>query len=394
MPSLSEIQSVGLLFTAVAVLLYFSLRQMATRFGDDLYELFKRLVQKKRRSPSPPSQGVVVSASHQTVLSSVTPAVLTATRSTQVPSTQPPAKTLDPAATDIQPTDIQPTAAVAKRDHPPTVTTPQGSYYRLRLLATGDFARLYRADFVPHASDSSVSVVLKLSADIDRNQRLQHEVVTLRLLREAAGAQEKHLPEYLDQFRGAEGRLGTVFAALDGYTLTQLRQHFPAGVEPRHVLWIFRRCLSVLGMAHGKGILHGHLTPDHILVRPSDHNLWLLDWCVAIHRPAETGETFQVIDPVYSPPEAHRGQAPLPASDLYALARCMIFALGGDPVRATLPATVPAPLERMIRALLKDSPVQRPQDAWELYRTLETIRDNLYGPHRFVEFVVDGESAE
>jgi serine/threonine protein kinase len=211
----------------------------------------------------------------------------------------------------------------------------------------------------------------------------------LRLLQENAGAQGKHLPRVLDQFRSAEGRLGTALEALDGYTLAQLRQRFPAGVEPRHVLWIFRRCLSALGLAHGKGILHAHLTPDHVLVRPSDHNLWLLDWGVAIHRPAETGETFRAIDPLYSPPEARRGQPPLPASDLYALARCMIFTLGGDPARETLPPATPAPLERLIRALLKESSVQRPQDAWELYQTLDTIREELYGPHRFIEFVVE-----
>ena len=79
----------------------------------------------------------------------------------------------------------------------------------------------------------------------------------------------------------------------------------------------------------------------------------------------------------------------IPASDLYALGRCMVYGAGGDPTGETLPPRVPEPLARFIRFFLKPSPVQRPQDAWEMYHTLERTRDELFGPHRFVEFRVD-----
>ena len=59
------------------------------------------------------------------------------------------------------------------------------------------------------------------------------------------------------------------------------------------------------------------------------------------------------------------------------------------PQSQILPRTVPERLARFIRFFLKESPVQRPQDAWEMYQALEGIRDEMFGPHRFVEFRVD-----
>jgi len=218
---------------------------------------------------------------------------------------------------------------------------------------------------------------------------VQNEAATLRALAHEAKQYAKHLPQLIEQFRSGDDRLITVLEYCEGYNLTELRQRFPDGVEPRHLVWIFRRCLSLLGYAHSRGILHGNLRPEHILVRPKDHNVWLLDWSYAIHRPAETGQGFRVIDPEYGPPEAQAHKPPLPASDLFSLGRCMVYLLGGDPRTGELPAATPDRLVRMLRFFLRESPLQRPQDAWEMYAELEKLRDELFGPHRFVEFRVE-----
>jgi hypothetical protein len=55
---------------------------------------------------------------------------------------------------------------------------------------------------------------------------------------------------------------------------------------------------------------------------------------------------------------------------------------------STVPEAVPDRLQRFIRYLTRPSPLQRAQDAWEMYRELERVRLAVYGPHRFVEFVV------
>lgn len=372
MDKLPTLEWIGLISSVIVLLLYFALQRIGARIGEDVYAFLKGmalgawrfLFRLRQAQPAPdPVEG----------LPDPRP-LADEGRRTAIPAPEPPS----------QPDPIPPTPS----PKPVMFSTPRGRYRDLRLLAKGEVCRVYRAEMEEIATEQRREVALKIATAQDARLSMQNEVGTLRLLHEGAGTYAKHLPQVLDQFRTAEGLPGTVFDFLDGYTLEQLRARFPQGVEPRHGLWILRRCLSALGYVHSRGLLHGHLTPAHILVRPQDHNIWLLGWSHAIQRPGETGQGFQVRDPIYGPPEAHNGKSPLPASDLWSLARCMIWLLGGDPASETLPAAVPERLERFLRFLLKESPVQRPQDAWELYRALEKIRDELFGPHRFVEFIV------
>lgn len=359
-----NLEWIGLISSVIVLLLYFALQRIGARLGEDVYALLKGMVfglgrflfRRRHVEPAPVSIA------------------------TPTPDPEPPPQPMPiPAPLSAPP---------SPRPKPPLFSTQLGRYGDLRLLAKGEVCRVYRAEMEEIATQQRRAVALKIAIGQDAGLSLQTEVATLRLLHEQAGTYAKHLPQVLDQFRTAEGLPGTVFDFLDGFTLEQLRARFPQGVEPRHGLWILRRGLSALGYAHSRGLLHGHLTPTHILVRPQDHNIWLLGWSRAIQRPSETGQGFQVRDPIYSPPEAHQGKPPLPSSDLWSLARCLILLLGGDPQRETLPAAVPERLERFLRFLLKESPLQRPQDAWELYHALEKIRDELYGPHKFVEFIV------
>ena len=356
-------ENVGLTTALVLVLAVYALQRVGERLGEDFYDVFKgllrRLLGRKPHQPEP---------------AGAEPAALAPTPS--APAVPPPLPAREPPAP----------LADGER---PLIATPAGAYFRPTFLAEGELARLYRAELRRTGSDTLEPVVLKIARDADANTALRNEVTCLKseLLPEAA-QYAKHLPLVIDQFRSAEGNMGVALEALDGLTLEQLRTRFPAGVDPRHVLWIFRRCLSALGYVHSRGVLHGNLTPAHILVRPQDHNIWLLDWTCSVIRPAETGQGFLARTPFYCAPEAHEGQRPIPASDLYSLGKCMVYAFGGDPATDELPAGVPEPLVRFTRFFLKESPIQRPQDAWEMYIALERIRDDLYGPHRFVEFVV------
>jgi serine/threonine protein kinase len=369
MEALETVDGISLIASALAVAAYFALRQMASRMGDDIYSLFKRLggwLFRRRKKAAEPVAEVAAAADGSSAISA-----LAAGSETQDP--------------EVDSAGSRPDAA----DPKPMLSTGRGDYFGFEFLAEGDVARLFRADLVEKAGERRSRVVIKIARGDDAASALRHEVEVLRELHRDAGAHGKHLPRVVDQFCTAEGRPGTVFEALEGLTLTQLRERFADGIEPRHVLWMFRRGLSILGYAHGRGILHGNLRPEHFLVSPDDHNVWLLDWTCAIQRPADTGQGFRAADPLYGAPEAHRRQPPVPASDLYALGQLMVFAFGGDPSCKSLPGRVPEPLERFTRFFLKEGPLQRPQDAWEMYHALEKIRDQIYGPHRFVEFQVD-----
>jgi len=371
MDALSTVDSTSFIVSAIAVIVYFALRQIASRMGDDMYSLFKRLIRWLfGRSNRVNKQAMIATA--EGTESTVT------TTASDVDAAKP-----EPLFSSRS------TRKKAQADAKPILSTNRGDYFTFAFLTTGDMAKLYRADFRERVNRRQRPVVVKIAREAAAASAMQQEATILRELQRDSGAHGKHLPRIIEQFRTAEGNAGTVFETLEGHTLQQLRTRFAEGIEPRHVLWMFRRSLSILGYVHNRGILHGNLRPGHLFIRPRDHNVWLLDWTCAIQRPNETGQGFQAKDPIYAPPEAHRGQAPIPASDLYALGKVMVYAFGGDPVRETIPQTVPEPLVRFTRFFLKESPVQRPQDAWEMYRALEKIRDALYGPHRFVEFVVD-----
>ena len=83
-------------------------------------------------------------------------------------------------------------------------------------------------------------------------------------------------------------------------------------------------------------------------------------------------------------------KAPLPAAVVYSIGRCLLFFLGGDLRSGEMPAQVDDRLQRFVRYLTRPSPLQRAQDAWDMYAELERVRAAIHGPHRFQEFVVQG----
>jgi hypothetical protein len=262
------------------------------------------------------------------------------------------------------------------------VKAESGSYRLTSRVARGDLATVYGGVRIPPAAAGEV--VFKLADDAADNDLLQAEVRTLQRLSAVSSPQSKHLPVVLDQVRTADGRAGTLFERIDGKDLVTLRERLPGGVPQRHLIWIMRRLLSVLGWAHKNGVLHGNVEPAHILVRPADHNVWLVDWSWAIVEPAKTGQSFRCLNEDYGPPEARDRKAPLPSSDLYSLGKAMIYAAGGDPATNALPDTVDLRLQRFLRFFVVESALGRAGDAWDMYKQLDNLREEVFGPHAFL----------
>ena len=254
-------------------------------------------------------------------------------------------------------------------------------------LAVGDVATIFRGRCTA-GPRSGAEVVGKLAIDRADNAFILAETQALRLLQQGDAAQRRQVPELLDVFQGADGQAGVVLNYIEGLDGAALRGRFAHGVPPEHVIWIGRRLLSVLGHAHKLGILHANIEPAHLIVRPADHFVSLIDWCYCVVEPARTRQGFRVYNPDYSAPEVAQKQPPLPAADLYAVGRCLLYLAGGDLGSGDMPEAVPDRLQRFIRYLTRQSPLQRAQDAWEMFRELERVRAAVYGAHRFVEFVV------
>lgn len=262
------------------------------------------------------------------------------------------------------------------------VKTDKATYRATSVVANGDVSTVYGAG----------DVVLKIADAPSDNDLMQHETRVLGLLLAQQDKTTIHLVPPRDQFRTADGRLGTVFQRLDGLDLTALRERFRSrgepGLPPRHLIWVLRRALAALGWAHKNGVLHGNLDPSHILVRGRDHMVWVVDWCWAVVNPAQTGQGFKALNETYSPPEVKDRGRPTPASDIYALGKCAIHLVGGDPATKTLPDNMDAKLARFIKYMCVESQGGRAQDAWELYLQIDRIREQIWGAHEFIPLEV------
>ncbi len=263
------------------------------------------------------------------------------------------------------------------------IRAEERQYHLVDTIARGDLATIYRG-----RDQDDEPVVLKIADDASDNDLIGREARALRLFGDNPGPQCKHLPRFRDQFRTADGKLGSVLSWIDAEDLCSVRETHAEGLGDEPATWIFRRALSALGFAHRLGVVHGNIEPAHLMVDARDHNIFLIDWCYAAVRPAETGDGFVCLNELYSPPEVAERKPPIPASDLYSLAKTMVYLLGGDVEAETLPPRVDERLARLLRYFLRQSPMQRPQDAWEMYDQLDVLRRELFGEHQFRELVL------
>lgn len=294
---------------------------------------------------------------------------------------------VEPPPVDRDPIPVRQGPPVARGDGRFSLTIADRGYALERVLAQGDVATIYYGRCTAGANGGA-EVVAKVAQEVADNSFILAEIQALKLLHNGEGAQRKQLPAVLDVFHDQSGRAGLVLPWLEGYDGAALRERFSGGVPPEHVIWIGRRMLSVIGFAHNLGVLHGNIEPAHIVVRARDHHVALIDWCYAIVEPARTQQGFRVYNPQYSGPEVAEKKPPIPASDLYSIGRVMLHLLGGDLQTGDMPDSVDAKLQRFVRYLTRTSPLQRAQDAWEMFSELGRLRGQIYGPHRFQEFVV------
>ncbi|MBI4861561.1 MAG: hypothetical protein HY815_15060 [Candidatus Riflebacteria bacterium] len=267
------------------------------------------------------------------------------------------------------------------------IRTRRRRYHLRSVLAEGDVATIYGGTCLDAESDDP-GIVAKVATEAGDNDLIQREANALHQLWSSPGIQTKHLPVVLDQFKTTDGRLGNVLRRLHALDGPSIRARRPGGLPADHVVWIFERLLSAVGYAHSRGILHGNVEPSHVLVRTGDHNVFLIDWCWAVVEPARTGDGFHCANDDYHPPEVQQRGPPTPAADLYGVGKCMVYLLGGDPAAQTFPASVDERLQRFIRFFLLPSPRQRAQDAWEMHGQLRQLRQEIFGPPRFVELVI------
>jgi serine/threonine protein kinase len=270
------------------------------------------------------------------------------------------------------------------------------------VLVKEDIADLFAAETI---GGSTLSSVVKLARKPGDSDLMDTEAKALKRLLEPDGNDQLHpfFPELLDHFvyigKGGVRRRGNVIERLAGwYNLREVRQAYPSGLDPLDMVWIWRKTLWALGYAHQRGLIHGAVWPDHIMIHPKMHGLKLIDWCysTSLGDDGFAPNAIKAIVPKYRdwyPAEVVNLQNPTAATDIFMAVRSMIYLLGGDASSGNIGHGVPKGIRAFLRGSSQYSQRFRPQSAWELLVEFDELLEQLgdpYYPRRFREFQMPG----
>ncbi len=274
----------------------------------------------------------------------------------------------------------EPTLEVSSRRH---------HYLSGKPPIVGDLCDVFTA-----RADGKRKVIVKVARHPKNNDLLSAEVTTLRAIHAHLDGTplRAHFPVLIETFRlkdevGALRQTNVLRHEADSFSLADVRKRYPEGLHPADAAWMFNRMVAALGNAHEAGWVHGAVVPEHVLIRPKDHNGILIDWCYSVR----SGQQIKAISPArrpFYPPEVLQKLAATSATDIFMAAQCMIFILGGDVTTDSLPSTVPKPITALLRACLIPAPKRRYQNAWHIFDDFKEILERLYGEPTFRPFTM------
>lgn len=268
---------------------------------------------------------------------------------------------------------------------PITIRSPKHTYTMHTAMTVGDVCDV----FVARRHKDDLPVVLKIARDPANNDLVHNEFKALSRLWSAPKDDLKifgpYLPKIFETFKLQDNRQINVLDLKEGfYTLDEVCQAYPHGVEAETMSWIFNRTLEILAWAHQRGVIHGAVLPPHVMIHPVTHGAVLLDWSYAV---IDSGP-IRAISPdhrAHYPPEVFSKTPATAAADIFMVAGCMARLMGADPGQP-IPDTVPRRMAGVLRACQIPNPQSRHNDALELYESLQEAQRIAFGPPRYHPF--------
>jgi hypothetical protein len=262
------------------------------------------------------------------------------------------------------------------------------------LLSRGELSDVFVATRARRMTERAVVKLLRDSADADLFAR-EWDVLSALHESEARGAAHfaRLVPDPVARgdTRGPDGRshAAMVLRSLPGFaaTLEDVRDAFPAGVDPRHAVWMWRRLLELLGWVHRSGWIHGAVLPQHVVLNAGEHGAMLVGWSCAVRDGERLPALCATRESFYPSDERSGGRAGIP-TDLKMAARCVAFVLGADGAD-TVPSGVPPSLREILDASLVGT---TPDDAWQLNDAVASAAGRAFGPPAFVPFAIPPRS--
>ncbi len=232
---------------------------------------------------------------------------------------------------------------------------------------SGDFSVLYRATQITGASGP---VLIKLSADPTFNPLFDHELMILKRF-EKFPKLLPYLPPIRDAFSVVDGGRryrAIVMTPYDGMlSLADIRTRLSRSLEPNEVAWVGRRVIAQAIAARMIHAIHGAITPDHVLVHPITREPQHIGWLHAVDR--DSGDRITMMIDRWKdwyPPEVIDKKSPSHHTDLFMVGKTLIWLLGGDTQRNTVPRSTPAAMADCIIRCVNEDSQKRPTDGRDL----------------------------
>ncbi len=200
-------------------------------------------------------------------------------------------------------------------------------YQVARLVARGGMGRVLEARRRHDRRRVAIKVLHReLVEDACCRRQIQQEAEVLQM------AAHPLVVKLIDAGETAVGQPFLVLEWLEGRNLKHMIMQDGPLQLPR-ALPIFSSLLDALQLVHERGIVHGDLKPENVMVvktRAGRECVRLLDFGISTLRQAEGASAEEVFGtPGYLAPELYMGKAPSPASDVYAAGIVLFELLSG-----------------------------------------------------------------
>ena len=268
-------------------------------------------------------------------------------------------------------------------------TLLQQRYRILNILAEGGLGRTYVA--IDRDRNDAYCAIEELipssqlaSAVAGAKEFFKQEVTLLYQL------QHPQIPRFWTTFE-EQNRLFLVRDYISGETYGNLSERRPQGTafSEAEVRQLLRQILPVIGYIHSKGIVHGDLSPEHIIHRDSDGLPVLIDFGVIreFANKLQATPAHQQMSPGqlgYAPAEQLHSKQAYPNSDLYALAVVAIVLMTGKEPSALFEGNlmnwswrkwtqIDDGFAQILSQMLSPEPYDRYQSAIEVERDLRSL---------------------
>jgi hypothetical protein len=262
-----------------------------------------------------------------------------------------------------------------------TIVRVKGMPWRLgERIASGHGTDVFEAERATQQTERAIVKELRAAED---EALLRNEQAVLAELEASEEQGAPYFSTLLPQriaFGRNEGksrppRLMALFRDAPGFThtLADVQRAYPAGVDPRHIVWLWGRLLELLAWVHRSGWVHGALLPAHVLVDAREHGARLVGWSCAARPGSPLAAIAGEAADAY-PAELLSGTGISPRSDLTMLARALLACAGA--------AGVPAELGRLLETEARGEGVD---DARELREKLRLVARRCFGSPAFVK---------